>query len=273
MESVSPVFLIALGFFVGVLGTLIGAGGGFILVPVLVFLFPQMPPEAITSISLGVVFLNASSGSIAYANMKRIDYKTAFIFSAATLPGSIIGAFSTSLIPKMLFDAALAVILMTISIFLIVKPRSLQQIGQLQKGRIVNRHLTDYVGEKYSYSFNLRLGILISFFVGFISSLLGIGGGIIHVPALTYLLHFPLHIATATSHFILAVMALAGTLVHIAQGTLRNSWQTMLLIGADVIVGAQLGARLSLKISARWITIAMAIALFFVGIGLLVSVV
>src|SRR3954463_8302141 len=104
MESVSPFLLITLGFFVGMLGTVIGAGGGFILVPVLVFLFPSLPPEAITSISLGVVFLNACSGSVAYARMKRIDYKTALLFSAATLPGAIIGAFTTSFIPKKIFD-------------------------------------------------------------------------------------------------------------------------------------------------------------------------
>ena len=137
MQTVSPFLLIALGFFVGVLGTLIGAGGGFILVPVLVFLFPDSQPEAITSISLGVVFLNASSGSIAYAKMKRIDYKTAIIFSLATLPGAIIGAFSTAYIPKKVFDATLSVLLIVISILLLRKPGQLPAL--VRTARASNR--------------------------------------------------------------------------------------------------------------------------------------
>ena len=65
-------WLIPLGFVVGAYGTLIGAGGGFLLVPVLLLLYPRETPETITSISLAVVFFNALSGSIAYARMKRI---------------------------------------------------------------------------------------------------------------------------------------------------------------------------------------------------------
>ncbi|MDQ6815137.1 MAG: sulfite exporter TauE/SafE family protein, partial [Bacteroidota bacterium] len=83
--------LIGLGLLVGTFGTLIGAGGGFILVPVLLFIFPDLKPEVVTSISLAVVFLNAASGSVAYAQLKRIDYKSAIIFAVAALPGSIIG--------------------------------------------------------------------------------------------------------------------------------------------------------------------------------------
>ena len=70
-------------------------------------------------------------------------------------------------------------------------------------------------GERLYYNFNPLVGIGISLAVGYLSSFLGIGGGIIHVPALVYLLDFPVHIATATSHFVLAIMALTGTLVHI----------------------------------------------------------
>lgn len=66
------------------------------------------------------------------------------------------------------------------------------------------------------------VGIGLSVAVGYLSNLLGIGGGVIHVPAMTYVLHFPVHIATATSQFTLAVMALAGTLVHLATGSLHH---------------------------------------------------
>ena len=70
------------------------------------------------------------------------------------------------------------------------------------------RELVDADGARYRYAYNPVVGIVLSIFVGFISSLLGVGGGFIHVPALSRLLNFPVHIATATSHFVLAVMAL-----------------------------------------------------------------
>lgn len=267
----SPFFLIILGFFVGTLGTLIGAGGGFILVPVLVILFPQMPADAVTSISLAVVFLNAASGSFAYAKMKRIDYKSALVFGLATLPGAIIGALVTSLIPRKAFDIILGVLLVVIALFLLIKPQQQSFATKKMLKNTTFRKLTDADGVEYSYSFNIWLGVVLSFFVGFLSSLLGIGGGIIHVPALTSLLNFPIHIATATSHFILAIMALTGTIVHLMKGTLQSGLQTAAFIGIGVIIGAQLGAYLSHKVKPVAIIRALAIALLLVGIRLLIS--
>lgn len=257
--------LVGLGFSVGFLGTLIGAGGGFVLVPVLLLLYPQMKPEAITSISLGVVFLNAASGSWAYVKMKRVDIKSALIFALATLPGAIIGAFLTSFISRNIFNIILGCLLILVSVFLLINPHYRTET-QVKKMKWTHRSLVDNKGEHYTYSFNIRTGIMISFFVGFLSSLLGIGGGIIHVPALTIFLNFPVHVATATSHFILAVMALAGTIVHIAQGNLNHNWGMMLSIGFGVILGAQMGAYVSHRVNQKVIIISLAAALLLVGV-------
>ena len=269
MDYTSSLLLILLGVLVGTFGTLIGAGGGFILVPILLLLYPQSPPELITSISLAVVFFNALSGSVAYARMKRIDYKSAIIFAAATLPGAIIGAIITSYIPRHIFDIILGVLLLVIAVFLLLRPEQGALARNHMNSGFTHRAITDKTGETYQYSFNPWTGIILSFFVGFLSSLLGIGGGIIHVPALTSLLNFPVHIATATSHFILAIMALAGTVVHIIQGNLKDGWLTALLIGGGVMAGAQVGAYLSHKVKGHFIVRALAIALLLVGIRLL----
>lgn len=74
--------LLPLGFVVGAYGTLVGAGGGFVLVPALLLIYPGEKRSSITSISLAVVFFNALSGSAAYARLKRIDYVTGLIFAA-----------------------------------------------------------------------------------------------------------------------------------------------------------------------------------------------
>jgi uncharacterized protein len=263
------ILLVGIGLFVGFIGTLIGAGGGFILVPVLLLVFPDLRPEAVTSISLGVVFLNATSGSFAYAKMKRIDYKSAIIFALATLPGAILGAFSTSHIPQRAFDLLLGFILVLIAAFLLYKPHFNKNSSVAARRRFVYRSVVDNQGQHYKYSFNQTAGILISFVVGYLSSLLGIGGGIIHVPALTSLLNFPIHIATATSHLILAIMALAGTIVHIFQGNLTGQWSTMLYIGLGVIAGAQGGAYFSHYAKPNWIIRALAFALLLVGIRII----
>ena len=89
-------WLIPLGFFAGGYGTLIGAGGGFVLAPALLLLYPGEAPETITSISLASVFFNALSGTLAYAKSKRIDYKSGFIFSLADMPGAVLGALATT---------------------------------------------------------------------------------------------------------------------------------------------------------------------------------
>ena len=265
---VSLLELLGLGFLVGSFGTLIGAGGGFILVPVLVILFPGMEPSLITSISLAVVFLNASSGSIAYARMKRIDYRSGIAFGLATLPGSVLGAWLTHYLPRHLFNAVLGTALILIALFIFIRPAQGHYSSKKPGHATTNRLLTDASGITYDYSFNLRAGITLSFFVGFVSSILGIGGGIIHVPALISFLNFPAHIATATSHFVLAIMALAGTIVHLVHGTLQKGIHTALFIGIGVIVGAQVGAIFSNRVKPKGIVQALAIALVIVGIRL-----
>src|SRR5690606_5581793 len=106
--------LLLLGLIVGGFGTMVGAGGGFILVPVLLLLYPDKDPEVITSISLAVVFLNACSGSIAYAFKKRIDYKSSLLFCITVLPGSVIGAMLTSYISRNTFNVIFGLMLLSL---------------------------------------------------------------------------------------------------------------------------------------------------------------
>jgi uncharacterized protein len=272
-------WLLPLGVAIGTFGTLIGAGGGFILVPILLVVYPDENTELITSISLSVVFFNALSGSWAYSRMKRIDYKSGVIFALATVPGAVLGAVSTAYVPRRIFDLAFGTLMIGAGIFLWLSAQD--EHGQAQtplhpqiaskKSRPAVRDFIDADGVRYHYEYNPVIGIVLSVFVGLVSSLLGVGGGFIHVPALSRLLNFPVHVATATSHFVLATMALTGTLVHIASGAFEHGVGRTALLGAGVLLGAQFGARLSNKISGKWIIRGLAIALVFVGIRLIWS--
>lgn len=264
-------FLLGIGFLVGTLGTLVGAGGGFVLMPILFWFYPDAPPEQLTAVSLSVVFFNALSGSIAYARKRRIDYRSGILFSLATVPGAVLGATVTSLLSRQVFEPAFSVALMLTGGYLAWCPQSEAKVLEAAcKSKYPIRHIQDSDGNVYHLAYNLHFGIILSVVVGFISSVLGIGGGIIHVPALVQLLQFPVHVATATSHFILAIMAFVGAMVHLWKGDLAPGFPQIAYLAPSVAIGAQLGASLSHRIHGKWIIRGLALALVFLGMRLLV---
>ncbi len=255
--------LLVLGLIVGCFGTLIGAGGGFILMPVLVLMYPKESPALLASISLAVVFFNAASGSLGYARLYRIDYRAGWKFAIAAVPGAILGAITTPLLPRTAFDTILGVLLICASLFLAFSaPKKIQERAE--------EHEEDHDAPRTHsprVQFALGRGLAISFGTGFLSSLLGIGGGIINVPALVVVLGFPVHIATATSHFVLSLTSLAGTGVHMYNGAFAVSGgRRVLLLGIGVIIGAQIGARLAQRTQPTLIIRALALALLLVGV-------
>ncbi len=262
------VLLPLLGFGVGAVGTLVGAGGGFILVPVLLIVYPDDAPERITTISLAVVFLNALSGSLAYAHQKRIDVRSGLVFAAAAVPGAVLGAWAVRFLSRGVFNLVFGALLLVIALVVALRPVPRPREHKRRHGEW-ERTLVDRTGHRYCWSYRAELGVAFSFLVGFISSLLGIGGGIMHVPILVMLLSFPIHIATATSHFVLAITAFAGTLTHVLSGEFAHAWSRTLLIGLGVVLGAQLGAALAPRARPAVITRSLALGLALVGVRLL----
>jgi uncharacterized membrane protein YfcA len=263
------------GLAVAAYGTLIGAGGGFIIVPVLLLVLGWPHQQAVAT-SLMVVTANAASGSIAYARQKRVDFRTGIRFALATLPGAIIGSYVVQLLSGRIFNLIFGVLLVAISLYLMWRPERpgskearLERPPGLKGWGWTVRHMVDSRGETYDYGFSLPWGVLLSFGVGFMSSILGIGGGIIHVPALITLFDFPAHIATATSHFILMISAATGTTTQLLLGNVRLAPGIAMAVGA--IGGAQIGGALSHRIKGRWIVRGLAAALTLVGIRLIFS--
>ena len=253
--------LVALGFGVGTVGTLVGAGGGFILTPVLLIAYPRTKPDLITAISLVVVFFNALSGSFAYRRQRRIDYRSGLAFAAAALPGSVAGALVVGLVPIKPFDLIMGAILGLLSLLVLrgaaprLEPHALRSATP--------RSLTDAEGETYEYAVRVRRGIAYSALVGFVSSFLGIGGGVIHVPLMVTQLGFPVHVATATSHFVLTFMAFTGSATHAISGTFAGGigLRRAAALSIGVIAGAQLGAKLSQRFSGGLIQRVLGVAL------------
>jgi uncharacterized protein len=265
--------LVGLGVLVGVFGTLVGAGGGFVLTPILLLLYPADTATTITAISLVVVFFNALSGSAAYARQRRIDYRSGTAFAIATLPGAIAGALLVGVAPRRFFDAVMAVLLGGMAIWLIAGRQRESGVHISIQG--TRRVLTDRGGTTYRYTVPIRRGIAYSVGVGFMSSFLGIGGGVIHVPLLVGALGFPVHVATATSHFVLANMAAVGTVTHVASGSFSGGTglHRAIALSIGVIAGAQAGAWLSQRTRGTVIQRLLALALAALSVRLLVSLV
>lgn len=260
---------VTLGIAIGTLGTLIGAGGGFILLPILALLFPAEPTGPLTATSLAVVAANASSGAVAYGRQRRIDLRSGVAFALATLPGSVAGALLARLIPRGPFDVLFAAVLVALALLVLrARPDEAPPAPEGRSWGRIPRELIDAEGTVHRYHVELPLGIGISFVIGFASSLLGIGGGFIHVPALVAILGFPVHIATATSHFVLAVMAIVGTATHVIAGDLAGTWPRAAELGAGAVVGAQAGARLSTRVRGAVIVRLLAAALVIVALRL-----
>ena len=274
LTGVEPYIGLAfLGVAIGAYGTLIGAGGGFVLMPLLILLYPHESPQVLTAISLAVVFFNAASGTSAYARMRRVDYRSGLMFAAAAVPGAVVGALNTTLVSRSRFDLIFSIVILGVALAMMVRPRLEHRPrprGKLSRFE-VTRRLVQADGTRVSYTFYPIIGVVLSFFVGYFSSFLGIGGGIIHVPALVWFLHYPVHIATATSHFILAIMALAGTLVHIFLGSLHHQWLRTGALAVGVLAGAQVGAYLSNRVDSAWIIRSLALALAVVGVRILLT--
>ncbi|MHB8571459.1 MAG: sulfite exporter TauE/SafE family protein [Candidatus Dormibacteria bacterium] len=264
--------LVLLGLCVGAFGTLVGAGGGFILTPVLLVLYPADSPATITAISLAVVFFNAASGSLAYARQRRIDYRSGVVFAIATLPGAIAGSIVVGVIPRRPFDILLALLLGSLALWLAIGRTPGLGRGEPGHGSRL-RELTDRDGVGYRYAVPIGRGAMLSVLVGFVSTVLGIGGGVIHVPLLVEALGFPVHVATATSHFILAIMSGTATVTHAFSGSFAHGYglHRAAALSVGVVAGAQAGARLSTRLGGHWIRRLLAFALALLALRLLLG--
>jgi hypothetical protein len=267
------VLLVLLGLGVGVFGAIIGAGGGFLLVPILLLAYPDRDPATVTAISLAVVFANASSGAVAYAWQKRIDYRSGIWWALAAIPGALGGAVLVGIIPRDVFVVVFAVALAGVATHLILRRRATGLREPITGRGAISRRIRDRQGQNFFYTFRLWHGLTIAGAMGFLSGLLGAGGGVLQVPLLTIILRFPVHIATATSQFAYALIALEATTVHLVTGGLHLDEHLVeaAFIAAGAVVGAQVGAGVANRIRGAVILRVLSAALLLVAAWLFVD--
>jgi uncharacterized membrane protein YfcA len=262
------IILLLTGVLIGVIGTLIGAGGGFIHVPVLILFYGFSPQHAIAT-SMTVVMLNAISGTFSYIAQKRIDYEIGIKYAAAACPGVFIGALLSQFFNVTSFYVIFSILLILLSYYLfsgkeisLVRTKIPQAPGM--------RCVEDAAGDKFYYAPDMSVGFAASSLIGVFSGLFGVGGGIFHVPLMYSVLGIPVHIATATSHCILAITSFLGVIVFAGLGFIDFDYA--LALGIGTILGAVGGARLSLKTNPLIIKKIIAFCLFLMALKLLMDV-
>jgi uncharacterized membrane protein YfcA len=252
----------------------VGVGGGFLVVPLLLIIY-KLPPAAAAATSLVVVLLNSASGSFTYVRRGRVDVRTGLLLAAATVPGAyFIGPELAERIPPHAFRLGFGVFLLVMATLLFLRPeRHAAAARGTARGGLwrIGRRFRDGSGTVIDYEFDIVLAVVLSFVVGILSSMLGIGGGIVHVPALIHLMGFPVHVATATSQFVLAFTAAAGVAKYASGG--HVVWPLAAVVGAGVIVGAQVGARLSQRMKGARIIRLLILAIVVLAIRLVWSAV
>ena len=258
----NTLLLIPVGVAVGLLGSLIGVGGGFFVVPFLMLAMEGFTKETATASSLGIVLLSALSATLANAKRRRIDWSLGGVLAAGTLPGAWLGRELIGRLADRTFSVAFAVLLLAVALYLATV--RLKPGRGILRGR--PRELVDREGQVHRYEVHFSAGLLVSLGVGLISSLFGIGGGLILVPFLVIVFGAPMIVATATAQFVFVWTAALGLGEAARRGQLTEPGLVVLAaMGAGVVLGAQFGVALGKRVPER--VVKLLLALVIVGVA------
>ncbi|HHS49148.1 MAG TPA: sulfite exporter TauE/SafE family protein [Desulfurella acetivorans] len=236
--------LLLMGILSGVFGALLGIGGGTFVVPLLV-IFLHFPIHQAVAISL--ISIIATSSSVASANVynKITNMKLGITLELATTLGAIAGSFIATFLKGNVIALIFSFVMGFIAYFMYNHKESQAQAPVALAKSVYSGSYFDYaLNKKVDYDVkNLGVGMLISAFAGAFSGMLGIGGGVLKVPAMNAFCKVPIKVAAATSNFMIGVTAAAGAFIYFGKGYIKNP----LFVGL-IVIGVVIGSKLSMPI-------------------------
>ncbi len=225
--------LIIVSIIAGILGSMLGLGGGLIIAPALIMI--NIEPYRVSGTSLFTVFSTSLSSTISYSKQGKIEYRLAYRLALFVLPGSVIGAYISSIINLQEFKLYFAIILAGVSVYMLVKPYYRNKGRRVDKDTVyIDSHGTHY----HHYT--------IVFFSGLIASLFGIGGGVLLIPTMLILMRMDMHRAVPNVQFVILVSSIIGLITHAILGHPDYFMALILVIGT--FIGAQIGSRLMSRV-------------------------
>lgn len=254
-----------IGLIAGTVGSLVGLGGGIIIVPALLVMagfFPEyshITPQVAVGTSLVMIILTALSSTLSYTKQRRVDFRSGWVFFIASGPGAVLGAYLSRFFHEESFNIAFGLLMIVVSILLAFRDR----LKGPEVTWRVKREFTDAQGNVYRYGYHPVVALAVSLVVGVISGLFGIGGGVLLVPMMVLMFRFPAHVATSTSMFVIFLSAITGFATHWLQGNI--DWLAAVWIAPGAWIGGQLGAWISNHLSGKGLLIAFRVAIIFMA--------
>ena len=261
MPVVTPALalvIFAAGAVAGSLGALLGIGGGVFLVPFL-NLGLNFPFTVAAAISLTTVIATSSSVSAARTGKQLINIRLGMLLEVATAGGSLLGGVTAQVLAQSTVQKVFGMVTAIVAVIMLTRLQRRNVIldPTIDPGVLGGRYYEEESGCLVAYRVKrLPVAIAASFVAGNVSSLLGIGGGIIKVPVLNAWCGVPLRAAAATSAFMIGVTATAGAVIYYGTGQLVPA------LAAAAVLGVQLGSwggmRFGQRASAKWLKLLMA---------------
>jgi len=238
ITMIDQLWLILLGFAAGVLGSMIGLGGGIIVVPVLTFL--GFSPTAAASNSLFATLSNAVASTASYSKQKRIASTLGIKLGLLSVPGTVLGALISTDVTSGLFQMLFGLVLVASAVYIFLRRKLESKEKKLSLQMMI-------------------FSVGASFFAGVISSFFGIGGGIVFVPLMAVGMGMVMKRAAPTSQLILLIASTSGVLIHSLLGHPDFTQAGFLAIGS--FAGGLVGARLSVEIKERYLQILVSVVI------------
>lgn len=245
-------FGVAIGLAVGTLG----GGGSVLAVPVLVYVLGQSVPEATTT-SLLVVAAGAIAGVVGHARAGRVCWRHAWSFTAAALPGIVLGTLAGEAVTSTLLLGTFGVVMLAAAHATWRKVEEQDAAPDSEPGSACP-------------PLQLPRDLIAGALVGFVTGMFGVGGGFLIVPTLAIALAFTMRTAVGTSLAIITATSLLGLGSHLLAGRSLDAGITLSMTLA-CIVGALVGASLATRIPQRTLGRGFALLVVAVGAYLIVS--
>ncbi len=260
---------LVVGVAVGLFGALVGLGGGIFLVPVL-SLFMGVPIHTAIAASLVAVIATSTSAAVGYLRHDLSNIRLGMILEVATTVGAVVGGLVATSLNREVLSGVFGVVLATVGIYMVVRrgtePVAATDVtpgGDLH-GRLGGRYYDQRRGEDVAYAVRrVPFGLAASFVAGNLSGLLGIGGGVIKVPAMTLAMGVPPKAAIATSNFMIGVTACASAFIYYSRGYIDPRVVVPVVLG--VTVGAFAGSRLASRLKSSHLVFALAIVMMLLA--------
>ena len=269
--------LMSLGLVVGFLSGMFGVGGGFLMTPMLMLL--GIPPAVAVASEANHILAASFSGFLAHMRRFNVDFLMAFILLIGGILGSIFGVYILKYLlfigqEKIFISLSYIFILIFVGVWMLWESSSsLKKINRGKKNKL-HEHIWLH-GLPFKIKFrksHLYISVIppifIGLLVGILSSIMGVGGGFILVPAMIYILGMPTQVVIGTSLLQIVFVTAVSTIMHsYINQTVDVVLSLLLLIGA--VIGAQIGTRVMVMLKGEQIRFLLAIIIIVVAIVLI----